>query len=265
MNTATASEPDNQQQRRLHSETMKTIANESLCINHSATYRKKRDRIEAYFDRAAAEQWATLTSDAPVSGIRKTVRAGRDRMRETLLSWLPLDLRGRRILDAGCGTGAMAVALAERGAQVVAVDLSPTMVQIARERLPRQLESNRVEFLAGDMLSTDLGRFDNVIAMDSMIHYERHDLVQGLAGLAERTGHSVLFTFAPSNALLAMMIRIGRLFPQTERAPFIEPVTDTSLRSELHGIPALDAWRAARTKKISSGFYTSQAMELCRA
>ena len=72
------------------------ISNESLLMNHSATYQKKRDRIEAYFDRTAADQWARLTSDAPVSGIRKTVRAGRDRMRETLLSWLPEDLHGRR-------------------------------------------------------------------------------------------------------------------------------------------------------------------------
>ncbi len=186
-------------------------------------------------------------------------------MHETLLSWLPLDLRGRRILDAGCGTGAMAVALAERGAQVVAVDLSPTLVQIARERLPRRLPGNRVEFIAGDMLSAHLGRFDHVIAMDSMIHYERHDLVQAVAGIAERATHSVLFTFAPSNVLLAMMIRIGRLFPQTERAPFIEPITETMLRSELNGIASLEGWRAACTEKISSGFYTSQAMELCRA
>ena len=62
------------------------------------SYLEKRERLEEYFDRTAADQWAKLTSDAPVSGIRKTVRAGRDRMRETLLSWLPADLRGR--LDA---------------------------------------------------------------------------------------------------------------------------------------------------------------------
>ena len=234
-------------------------------MNHSVTYRKKRDRIEAYFDRTAADQWVKLTSDAPVSGIRKTVRAGRNRMHETLLNWLPDDLRGRRILDAGCGTGAMAVALAERGAQVVAVDLSPTLVQIARERLPRQLSSSRLEFLAGDMLSSDFGQFDHVIAMDSMIHYERQDLVRGLAGLAERTAHSVLFTFAPSNALIEMMIRIGRLFPRTERAPFIEPIAETTLRRELKNIVGRTGWRTARTEKISSGFYTSQAMELCRA
>jgi magnesium-protoporphyrin O-methyltransferase len=244
---------------------MKMISNESLLMNHSTTYQKKRDRIEAYFDRTAADQWARLTSDAPVSGIRKTVRAGRDRMRETLLSWLPEDLHGRRILDAGCGTGAMAVALAERGALVVAVDISPTLVQIARERLPRHLPSDRLEFVAGDMLSPTFGQFDHVIAMDSMIHYERQDLVQGLAGLAQRATHSVLFTFAPSNALLAMMIRIGRLFPRADRAPFIEPLAEATLRSDFDRNDVLVGWCAARTEKISSGFYTSQGMELARA
>jgi hypothetical protein len=57
-----------------------------------ASYQQTRAKLEAYFDRTAADQWAKLTSDAPVSGIRATVRAGRDRMRETLLSWLPQDL-----------------------------------------------------------------------------------------------------------------------------------------------------------------------------
>ena len=82
------------------------------------------DEIEHYFDRTAADTWARLTSDAPVGRIRATVRAGRDRMRATLLSWLPEDLHGRRILDAGCGTGALAIEAARRGADVVAIDLS---------------------------------------------------------------------------------------------------------------------------------------------
>ena len=41
--------------------------------------------------------------------IRATVRAGRDQMRAQLLDWLPADLSGLRLLDAGCGTGALAV------------------------------------------------------------------------------------------------------------------------------------------------------------
>src|SRR5690349_5099991 len=44
-------------------------------------------------------------------------------------------LRGRRVLEVGCGTGRLAAALAERaGAVVVAVDASPAMVEQARSR-----------------------------------------------------------------------------------------------------------------------------------
>ena len=46
----------------------------------NSSYQLKRGQLEEYFDRTASAAWARLTSDAPVSGIRKTVRAGRDRM-----------------------------------------------------------------------------------------------------------------------------------------------------------------------------------------
>lgn len=82
------------------------------------TYTRHRGQLEAYFDRTASKAWEQLTSDAPVSGIRATVRAGRTAMRETLLSWLPADMTGLRLLDAGCGTGALAVEAAQRGASV---------------------------------------------------------------------------------------------------------------------------------------------------
>ena len=100
----------------------------------SSTYADRKGQIETYFDRTAVDAWARLTSDAPVGRIRASVRAGRDAMRANLLSWLPQDLRGRRVLDAGCGTGALAVEAAARGAEVLAIDLSPTLVDLARER-----------------------------------------------------------------------------------------------------------------------------------
>ena len=56
-------------------------------------YTATRERVEHYFDRSATKVWDRLTSDAPVSRIRQTVREGRDRMRATMLSRLPADLR----------------------------------------------------------------------------------------------------------------------------------------------------------------------------
>ena len=55
----------------------------------SATHIARRNELERYFDRTAVDAWKRLTSDAPVGRIRATVRAGRETMRDTLLSWLP--------------------------------------------------------------------------------------------------------------------------------------------------------------------------------
>ncbi len=228
----------------------------------SASYQTRRQELETYFDRTAAEAWARLTSTAPVSGIRATVRAGRDAMRATLLSWLPEDMRGLRLLDAGCGTGALAMEAAERGAEVVAIDISPTLVGLARERAAERLPGAPITFLSGDMLNPDLGVFDHVVAMDSLIHYRAADMTQMLARLAARTRGSIVFTFAPRTPALTAMHAVGRLFPRGDRAPAIEPVAETKLRRLIEVTEGLEGWRCGRNHRIASGFYTSHAEEL---
>jgi magnesium-protoporphyrin O-methyltransferase len=230
----------------------------------TATYQQRRGQLLTYFDRTAVEAWKRLTSDAPVSGIRATVRAGRDTMRATLLSWLPDDLSGVRILDAGCGTGAFALAAAARGAEVVAIDLSPTLVGLARERAAGHRGPGTVTFRSGDMLDAGLGSFDHVVAMDSLIHYRAPDVVAALAGLAARTRRSILFTYAPRTPALSVMHAVGRLFPRSDRAPAIEPVGPQRLGSLLAADAALAGWQQGRTLRVARGFYTSQAKELRR-
>ncbi|MGI4943389.1 MAG: magnesium protoporphyrin IX methyltransferase [Janthinobacterium lividum] len=227
----------------------------------TASYLARRGQLEAYFDRTAAAAWARLTSDAPVSGIRATVRAGRDRMRATLLSLLPQDLHGRRLLDAGCGTGALAVEAARRGAEVVAIDLSPTLVGVARDRMPAGLQ---IDWRAGDMTDPALGRFDHVVGMDSLIHYRAPDMARVAAQLAALADTSVLFTFAPRTPLLTVMHAAGRLFPRGDRAPAIEPITHGHLTRLMAADPAMAAWRPARTRRVAGGFYISQAIEMVR-
>lgn len=229
------------------------------------TYQERRGEIATYFDKTAVEAWSRLTSESPVSRIRATVRAGRDRMRGTLLGWLPADLRGARLLDAGCGTGALAVEAAGRGAEVIAVDLSPTLIQLAQERATGSIGPGSVEFLAGDMLEAGLGTFDYVVAMDSLIHYAAEDMVRTLAGLAARAESAVLFTFAPRTPALATMHAVGRLFPRRNRAPAIEPIAEQTVHDACAAESGLQGWQFARTERIVSGFYTSQAAELVRA
>ena len=227
----------------------------------SPTYDQYRGRLEAYFDRTALDAWAQLTSDAPVSGIRATVRAGRDRMRSTLLSWLPEDMTGLRLLDAGCGTGALAVEAARRGAHVVAIDVSASLIEIARERAPRDLNGGAIDFRAGDMMDPSLGTFDHVVAMDSLIHYRTDDIVAVLSSLSARTEGSILFTVTPRTAPLMMMLAMGKLFPRADRAPAIAPANLHALAMRLS---ALEGMGVGRGRRISGGFYTSQAVELLR-
>jgi magnesium-protoporphyrin O-methyltransferase len=223
-------------------------------------YARTRAWLHEYFDRQAAKTWETLTSDAPVSGIRATVRAGRDRMRGVLLSWLPTNLAGKRVLDAGCGTGAAAIELARRGAHVVAIDLSPTLVEVARQRAAQSTLRGSIDFRSGDMLDAALGEFDHALAMDSLIHYELGDATAALLALAPRVRTSLVWTFAPRTPLLATMHAVGRLFPRGDRAPRIVPTAEAELRSTLGA--KLPDWQVGRTQRIASGFYTSQAMEL---
>ena len=230
----------------------------------SDSYLERRGEIETYFDRTAAAAWQKLTSDAPVSGIRATVRAGRDRMRATLLGFLPQDLRGCRLLDAGCGTGAMAVEAAKRGADVTAVDISPTLIGIAKERLPERLGEGRIHFVAGDMLDKRFGTFDHVVAMDSLIHYTLPDMVKMLERLSEMSRSGIHFTYAPRTPALAAMHMVGKVFPRSDRSPRIVPHATDSLHKWIGKSAALDGWKAGRDGRVSSGFYISHAQELTR-
>lgn len=224
-------------------------------------YDTQREKLAEYFDRTAQKAWIDLTSDAKVSGIRATVRAGRDEMRGTLLSWLPEDLRRQRVLDAGCGTGALSMEAACRGADITAIDIAGGLVDIARKRADTFHGHGRIDWRVGDMLDPALGEFDHVVAMDSLIHYSLDDMVDTIKWLAKRTSTSILFTFAPYTPVLGAMHTVGKLFPRSDRSPAIVVVSEERLREKLAGI---DAWRVARSHRVSSGFYKSHAMELVR-
>lgn len=222
-----------------------------------ADYAATRDRVETYFDSTATTVWERLTSDAPVSGIRATVRAGRDRMRAVMLAQLPLDLTGLRILDAGCGTGAMAVELAQRGAEVLAVDISPSLIDIAKARVPAAI-APKIDFRSGDMMSVDFGDFDHMLAMDSMIYYSAADIAAILNRAAPRLRDKFIFTLAPRTPLLMAMWRVGKLFPSADRSPVMIPHSLRDVQGAMRsaGVPG----QLRDVERVNAGFYISNAL-----
>ncbi|MBM3369656.1 MAG: magnesium protoporphyrin IX methyltransferase [Betaproteobacteria bacterium] len=226
------------------------------------SYQQRRNEVEHYFDRTAFSAWARLTSDAPVSRIRATVRAGRERMRANMLDALGTDLQGRRILDAGCGAGAIAIELARRGADVLAVDLSRQFIELAKERAARVPSEGRILWVAGDMLDANFGHFDHVVAMDSLIHYEVVDMTRALERLAERTKLSLHVSFAPRTPILALMHAAGRCLPRADRAPSIVPLAGEMVLSLLSKKSGLQSCKLSLGERVNSGFYVSQLLNI---
>ncbi len=79
--------------------------------------------LDAY--EALAESYAALIDTKPHNAYCE---------RPATLSLLP-EVKDRRVLDAGCGPGVYSQWLIERGAEVVAIDASPKMVRLAKQRL----------------------------------------------------------------------------------------------------------------------------------
>lgn len=218
-----------------------------------ASYASTRDRVEAYFDQSATKVWERLTSDEDVSRVRQTVREGRDMMRNVILSQLPNDLSGRRILDAGCGVGQLSAELGKRGAEVLGVDISPSLIEIAQ----RRHGSANISYATGDMLDPSWGVFDHVVAMDSLIYYTTPDLASALSALKLRTARSIVFTVAPRTPFLMAFWSVGKLFPRSDRSPTMIPQSTHRLERHLTG-------PLRRVRRVNRGFYISECLEVRR-
>jgi SAM-dependent methyltransferase len=112
---------------------------------------------EAY-DRLAAV-WSSTTDEGPFNGLLE---------RPAFRGLVPGNLCGATVLDAGCGSGAQAQWLLEQGANVVAVDLSPRMVEEAERRC-----AGRGRFLVADLakpLPLEPRSLDG-ITCSLMLHY----------------------------------------------------------------------------------------------
>ena len=220
------------------------------------TYLAKRARLENYFNEVSSDAWDKLTSNEPVSFVRQLVREGREKMQAAIIEKLPKDLRGARILDAGCGTGVLSRMLDEKGAEVVGVDISEKLIEVAKNR--SSLNKN-IEYFAGDMKEQSFGNFDYIIAMDSLIHYSTEDVISSIADFSSRANNSVLFTVIPSTFVLRTKLHLGKLFPKSERSPEVVPIGWGQLRR----LEALEVNASLeKIKRIKSFLYVSEAWEL---
>lgn len=116
-----------------------------------------------------------MTGPPDDGSVSRWVAAGRtDRGAEYDAKWAVLEAAGasihgeadlvaslgpRSVLDAGCGTGRVAIELARRGLDVVGTDLDPSMLAAARAKAPE------LTWIEGDLATVRLGRRFDVVVM----------------------------------------------------------------------------------------------------
>ncbi|GBD43915.1 putative methyltransferase [bacterium HR40] len=118
-----------------------------------------------------------------------------------------LDVRGRRVLDAGCGDGNLLVWLVRHGAEAVGLDPEPGRVALAAARLPQAwLVVGR-----GELLPFARASFDFVIYFNSLHHLRPEAMDQALAEafrVLRPTGRLAVFEPLAEGAYFEVMLPV---------------------------------------------------------
>jgi ubiquinone/menaquinone biosynthesis C-methylase UbiE len=139
------------------------------------------------------------------------------------------ELRGRRVLDVGCGTGRLAAALAERGAKVWGVEPSAEMLARAREAAGRTvgLKQGRAE-----ELPFKDGWFDRVVLRLVVHLLDRPRALPELARVLAPGGRAVIATFQPAHFEWYWLVGLFPEVGEIDRRRFPTPaVLEAELRA----------------------------------
>jgi 2-polyprenyl-3-methyl-5-hydroxy-6-metoxy-1,4-benzoquinol methylase len=128
-----------------------------------------------------------------------------------------------KALEIGCGTGAFSRLLARYSKQVLALDLSPNMIQIARRQ---SIQHTNIEFQIADVMSVDLPaeHFDCIVSIATLHHLPARRAIKRMKESLKTNGHLIILDLLQSEALsdlftnaLAMSVNLATRFVNTGR------------------------------------------------
>jgi 2-polyprenyl-3-methyl-5-hydroxy-6-metoxy-1,4-benzoquinol methylase len=194
-----------------------------------------------FWDQAAAKYAAKPVADVAA------YEASLDRVRSYLAP-------EHRVLEIGCGTGTTALTLARHVAELTATDVSPKMLEIARQKA-RDANVTNVTFRVGTLDDPSLtpGSYDVVMAFN-LVH-----LLEDIPGAMRRTAEllkpgGMLLTKTPCIGELGVLVKIAiPVLQWFGKAPFVNFVTQPQLR---------DAVRDANLAILEEGLYPVKSRSL---
>lgn len=151
------------------------------------------------------------------------------------------DLRGKRVLDVGCGEGSNAVLMARFGAEVTGLDISPRSIALCNRRAELDGVAHHTRFTCAplEMAEFPAGGFD-IIWGDGVLHHVIPELDRVMEKLVRWARPGALFLFSEPVCLSPLLRRLRRSVPiHTDATPDERPLEAPEiavLRSHLPGL-----------------------------
>jgi SAM-dependent methyltransferase len=123
-------------------------------------------------------------------------------------------LPGQKLLDVGCGTGVVAVTAARLGAHVTGLDLTPALLERAKEN--SKIASVDIEWHQGDVefLPFEKGEFDVVVSQFGHMFAPRPDLAVSEMLRVLKPGGTIAFSTWPPESIIGNTFQlVGRYMP----------------------------------------------------
>jgi trans-aconitate 2-methyltransferase len=130
----------------------------------------------------------------------------------------------RKVIEIGCGDGAVALALARSGASVTGLDISEKSIALARSRVVGEPSAQALEFVCADYFHADLPDADLIVA-----HSALHLIAGDDRALAQKLARDVrpggrLVATMPDDCIANRLILTLRRLLRAIRAPWLDTV-----------------------------------------
>jgi ubiquinone/menaquinone biosynthesis C-methylase UbiE len=156
----------------------------------------EKDEREAQF----WDKWADQFTDDQLREVGLNETNAENLCRVKLLG----DVKGKRVLDVGCGTGVWSAILANRGAEVWGIDISPACVRVTLRRAGLQGVEKQVhaEVMSAEEMTFEDGFFDVVHGQDIIHHLDAEKFGKEIARVLKPGGVAVFKENCANNPFL---------------------------------------------------------------